>query len=144
MARGSKVVLNRSRLDQVTLAVADGLFAVGKQIIDTARPADSPYEPFPTGEGLPLQGGVLAYVNGKKVAGYGLDGRQPRAPRAARVSRGRGVEVIVGWGFPARFNEFGTVKMAAQPFFTPAELAVLPQTNAILAEVTGPKLKGIS
>lgn len=140
MARGSKVVLNRSKLDQVTLAVADGLFAVGKAIVDAAHPADSPYEPFPAGEGLPRQGGVLAYVNGKKVAGYGLDGKQPRAPRAAHVSRGRGVEVIVGWGFPARFNEFGTIRMPAHPFLTPARNQVLPQTNAILADVAGPEL----
>lgn len=142
MARGSKVVLNRSALDQVTLALADGLFAVGKAIVDagaTVAP-DSPYEPYPASEGLPKQGGVLAYHDGKKIGGYGLDGKQPRVPRAAHISRSRGVVVIVGWGFPARFNEFGTVRTPAQPFFAASVDAALPQATQIMAPIVGPEL----
>jgi HK97 gp10 family phage protein len=127
----ARVVLNRSRLDQVTLAVADGMFAVGKAIIETARPPDAP----PYGEGLRDQGGVLVYVDGKKVAGFGLDGKQPKPPRAAKVSRGQGIHVIVGWGFPGRFVELGTAKMAAQPFLTPAADEVLARATEIMAPV---------
>jgi hypothetical protein len=134
------MVFNRAALDEVTLAIADGLFAIGMDALETANPPDSPYDPYPLGEGLPKQGGVLGYVNGKKVNGFGLDGRQPRAPRAAKVSRSKGAIAIVGWGFPARFNEFGTVKMAAQPFFTPATVAAQGRGLATLKQVAGPKL----
>lgn len=142
MARGSKMVVNRAAIDEVTLAMADGLFALGKAIVEEAsgRAPDSPYDPYPKGEGLPKQGGVLAYVNGKKVAGWSLTGKQPKPPRAARVSKGRGVVVIVGWGFPGRFQEFGTVRHGAQPFFTPAVDATLPRATGIMAPIIGPKL----
>ena len=132
MARGpsSRVVLNRSALDQTILAIGDGLFAVGKEIIDTAKPPDA----SPFGEGLPKQGGVLAYAGGKKIAGYGLDGKQPRVPRAAHISRQRGVVVIVGWGFPARFNELGSIHNTPNPFFTRAVDEVLPRAQSIMRQ----------
>jgi hypothetical protein len=127
----ARVVLNRSRVHEVTLAVADGLFAVGKEIIETADPPDLP----PFGEGLLNQGGVLAYVDGQKVAGFGLDGKQPKPPRSERVSKGQGIVVIVGWGFPARFVTFGTIHNTPDPFFPEAADRVLPQANAIMAPV---------
>lgn len=142
MARGSKIAINRSRVDGVMLAVADGMFEVGKQMVEAAATTapDYPTGRWPINEGLPKQGGVLAYYDGKKVAGYGLDGRQPRPPRAARVSRSRGIIVIVGWGFPARFNEFGTVKMPANPFFTPAADRIEPQAVPIMTPVVSAEL----
>lgn len=140
MARGSKIVLNRAALDDVTLALADGMNAVGMEILQSTKPPDSPFPPYPEGEGLPKQGGVLAYVNGKKVAGYGQDGKQPRAPRAAKVSRSQGAVVIVGYGFPGRFNEEGTVKMRSQPFLSPAAAEVLPRTVEIMEPVVRPAL----
>lgn len=144
MARGSKIAFNRAAMAEVDLAVADGLFEVGKAFIETAsgRAPDSPFEPYPTGEGLPKQGGVLAYVDGKKVAGWSGTGKQPKAPRAARVSRRMGVVVIAGFGFPARFNEVGTVKHAAQPFVTPSADEIITPSNsvAILAPIVSGKL----
>lgn len=140
MARGSKIVINRAALDDVTLAIADGLNAVGMEILQSTNPPDSPFPPYPEGEGLPKQGGVLTYVNGKKVAGYGQDGKQPRAPRAAKVSRSQGAVVIVGYGFPARFNEEGTVKMAAQPFFSPVAFDILPRSAEIMEPIVRPAL----
>lgn len=118
MARGSKIAFNRAKVDEAVLAIADGAVAWAQETVEGMIPdaPDSPYMPFPTGEGLPKQGGVLAYFDGKKIAGWSPLGKQPRVPRAARISRTRGLVLIMGWGFPARFNEFGTVRTPAQPF----------------------------
>lgn len=141
MARkpAARVVLNRSRLTDVGLAIADGVMELGRTIIEVADPPDA----TPFGEGLVTSGGVLVYVNGKKVDGWGQDGRQPKPPRAARVSRGEGVVGVVGWGFPARFQERGTVHHAAQPFGTPAVDQTVPHANDIIGAVVRPRLAGM-
>jgi hypothetical protein len=124
MARGpsKRVVLNRAALDAVTLGEADGLFELAKEIVlDAASQApDSPYDPYPAGEGLVKQGGALAYANGAKIAGWSQRGGQPAKPKALRGA-GRG-EIIVagGFGFPALFVELGTLRTRAQPFLSPA------------------------
>lgn len=156
MAKGftKRVVLNRSAIHEVTLAMADGMFAVTKEMIETADPPDTGegYYYFgkkgarergperEIGEGLVKGGGVLAYVDGKKVNGWHMDGRQPKPPRAAKVSKGRGAVVIFGFRFPGRFQEFGTIHHAPQPFLTPAVDATMPRSTSIMAPVVGPKL----
>ncbi len=63
-----------------------------------------------------MQSGAAAtYIDGRKVAGTGS------APRGQ--ARKLGVTTIVGYGFPGRFNEVGTVNQPARPFFTPAMAA---------------------
>lgn len=138
MARGftKRVVLHRQAVDQVTLAMADGMFAVGKAIIENARPPDLP----PLGKGLLEGGGVLAYVDGKKVNGWSQGGKQPKPPRAARVSKGRGAVVIVGWGFPARLVELGSIHNTPNPFFTPSVDETLPRAQSIMAPVVSAAL----
>jgi hypothetical protein len=136
MARTSRMVINRKVYSEVVLAVADGVFEVLKTMIEATRPPDAP----PFTEGLVDNGGALVYVNGKKVAGFGLDGKQPRPPRAAKVSRGQGILGYAGWGPPARFNELGTVKQPARPFFTPTAAAISPQATRIMAPVVKGKL----
>jgi len=140
MAKGftKRVALHRQAVDQVALAVADGLFEVGKAIIENARPPDLP----PFGEGLIEGGGVLAYVDGKKVNGWHKDGKQPKPPRAARVSKGKGAVVIVGWGFPSRLVELGSIHNTPNPFFTPSVDETLPRSQSIMAPFVGPKLPG--
>ena len=133
MARkvSSRVVLNRSKLDAVVLAVADGFGAVAQKVIETANPPDA----ASYGEGLVQRGGVLVYVGDKKVSGWGLDGRQPKKPRAFRVrGTGRQVAAVGGFGFPAAFLEFGTIRQPARPFLTPALNRTLPEVEAIIAE----------
>ncbi len=134
MARkpSARVVLNRQAVDQLRLAVADGLLEVGRTIIELAaeNAPDSPYEPYPTGEGLPKQGGVLAMIDNQKVGGWSQRGTQPRKPKAARNSKG--ITVIAGFGFPARFAELGTVRTPAQPFLSPAEAEVRPHIPDII------------
>lgn len=139
----AKVILNRSAVHNVMLAIADGLEEVGRTIIETAaeNAPDSPYDPYPAGEGLPKQGGVLTYVNGQKVGGWSTLGTQPRKPRAANVKRG--ITAVVGFGFPGRFAEFGTVRTAAHPFLGPARDSVLPHMAQIMASVVKPRLDGM-
>lgn len=112
----ARVVLNRQKFEGVRLVLADGLLEAGRQMvleISNAAPDATPY-----GVGLLNQGAAIGYVDGKKIGDVSLDGRAPRKPRGARVKKG--LTTIVGWGFPGRFLEFGTSKMAARPFFTPA------------------------
>jgi hypothetical protein len=139
MPRGAsaarRMELNRSRIDQTLAAIGLGMGEFGKEIIDAARAVapDSPYMPYPTGEGLPNQGGVLVYYDGKKIYSAAGPGRgEPKPPRAARVSRGLGLTLIVGWGFPGRFTEFGTVKETPHPFFTPSVTMVSPRWQQII------------
>lgn len=138
MAKGftKRVQLHRDAIDQVTLATVDGMFEVGKAIIENARPPDLP----PLTKGLIEGGGVLAYVDGKKVNGWHKDGKQPKPPRAARVSKGKGAVVIVGWGFPSRLVELGSIHNTPNPFFTPSVDKTLPRSTSIMAPVVGPKL----
>jgi hypothetical protein len=124
MARGpsARVVLHRGTLDAISLGIADGLFDMAKAVVDAAAPrmADSPHDPYPTGEGLPKQGGALAYVRGGKVAGWSQRGGQPKKPRSLRAASKGSVLVIGGYGFPARLEEFGSLHNPAHPALTPA------------------------
>lgn len=140
-ARGpsARVVMNRQAIDQVQLAVGDGVLAVAEEIVRVATPPDA----TPFGEGLVDRGGWLGYVGSKKIGGGSLDGRQPKKPRSLRV---RGSEVIVaiaGWGFPGRFQELGTAHHAAQPFATPARDRVAPRAPRIMADQVPGSLRGI-
>lgn len=141
----SKVRLRKDALDDVTFIVADGMFQAGKVIIGRAAASapDSPYEPYPTGEGLPKQGGVLAYVGNQKVDGWSIRGPQPVKPRALRaVSKAHSIVVACGFGFPARFAEGGTIRTPAHPFLAPARDAVgVDGVVAIVGDVTRPRLR---
>lgn len=140
------MALNQSRLDDVVLAVADGLFEAGRTIVEVASPRapDSPYDPYPEGEGLPKQGGVLVYVENKKTHGWSMRGDQPKKPRAVRdTTKQHSVVAVVGFGFPARLNEVGTIRHRGRPFFTPAAREVQPHIPEIVGDVTRPKLSGM-
>lgn len=126
--RGSRVRINRKAVDQVKLAVADGLFEVAKTIVLEADPPDAP----PYGEGLVDAGGALAYVGPKKVAGWAMDGTQPPKPRAVKVRDSDQVMAVAGFGFPAHLQEFGSVHQPARPFLTPARNRVIPRAPGIV------------
>jgi len=113
--RTTRVVLNRRAIEGIHLAAADGAFEVAKAVIDVARPPDAP----PYGVGLLQGGGALAWAGRKKVAGTTIGGRQIVKPRAVRLADDV-IQAIAGWGFPARFVEFGTVDTRANPFFSRA------------------------
>jgi len=124
-------LLNRKVIDQMLVAVADGASELARTVVEVAEPPDA----TPIGAGLVTSGGYLTYVNGGKVDGWGQDGKQPKPPRAAKVRQGVGVVSVVGFGFPGRFQEFGTVHHAAQPFLTPARDRVMPQASSIIVPI---------
>lgn len=114
-----RMEINRAALSEITLGVADGLFELGKSILADANVPDAP----PYGQGLVEGGGVIVYVKGgtgtaKKVASTTIGGKQIRKPRQARIAIG--ATALVGYGFPGRFVELGTIATPAQPFLSPA------------------------
>lgn len=141
MARkaSARVVLNRQAIDRVILAVGDGALAVGEEIVREAKPPDA----TPYGSGLVTAGGWLGYVDGKKIGGGGLDGKQPKPPRSVGVSRTKGIVILAGFGFPGRFQELGTINHPAQPFLTPAADSVLPKAPSIMERHVRPKLRSM-
>jgi hypothetical protein len=142
-----RVRLNREALTQLGLAIADGFLEVGKTIIEVAEPPDSPLDPYPLGEGLVKQGGVLVFVDGKKVAGWSQRGLQPKTPKAKdgataerQSEEKHGITALVGWGFPGRLVEGGTLKNAPNPFGSRAVDSVAPHAAEILRDMVAPTL----
>lgn len=124
----------RLNLDPVYVAISDGLFACGQKIAENAaaNAPDDPLvyvpgtgrEPQPyAGYGLRHNWGVMAWANGKVVKAIGADGSPSVSkPRGMRTSP-TGADAAVGFGFPGRHNETGTVHHAARPFLGPAVVA---------------------
>lgn len=131
MARrpSARVVLNRSMLTALRMGFADGVEEIAKTIVETADPPDA----TPFGRGLVTDGGWLVYDGPRKVAGGSLRGLQPKKPRAFGVRGTAGIVGIAGFGFPARFQETGTVHQPARPFFTPAVLRVKGMAGELMA-----------
>ena len=136
--RSARVVPNRRAMDQVQLAIADGILEVGKAVVTVADPPDA----APYGEGLVTRGGTLVYDGQAKVGGWGEDGRQPPKPRAFGVSSGT-INAAIGFGFPGRFQEFGTSKMAANPFFMRAFNAVWERRASIIRQAAAYRIARI-
>jgi hypothetical protein len=126
-----RVETNRAALDAAWLAVADGLLAVGEAIVDEAHPPDAP----PYGQGLVNRGAAGVWVNGKKVGG------EAAKPRGIRVKQ-YPIVGVAGFGFPARFQEMGTVHQPARPFLTPAANEVKGSSPATIRDVVAAKIGG--
>lgn len=130
----------RLNLDPVYVAISDGLFACGLKIAAEAskRAPDDPMvyvagtgrEPQPrAGYGLPTNWGVMGWANGKVVRAIGADGSPAVSkPRGMRTSP-TGADAMVGFGFPGRHNETGTVHNAARPFLAPAIVAFVGSSD---------------
>ena len=124
-----KMVLNRAAVDQIILATADGLFELGKSIVNNAKVPDA----APYGEGLVQGGAAVAYVGYKRVGEWSKTGDPVAKPRRARLTPAADSStVIFGYGFPGRFQEQGTVKQAAKPFLTPETMAEVPQAEGFI------------
>jgi hypothetical protein len=129
MARRTRVVLNRAALDTITLGLADGLGEVALRMLHATHPPDE----TPFGEGLVDHGATAVWVNGKKIGG---DADKPRALRLDKP----GVTAIVGFGFPGRFQEVGTVHQPARPFLTPGVFLVEPEADVVLSAASRKRL----
>lgn len=131
----ARVVVNREALNRVHLALVDGVEEVARTIVETANAPDQ----TPFGVGLVRNGGWAVYSDGKKVGGGGLDGTQPAKPRA--FVAGPGISAVAGFGFPARFQEVGTVHQPARPFLTPAGLAVAGMAGSIMRDAIKARIR---
>lgn len=118
MARRSRVQINRAKLDDLRGGFADGVFDIARAIAVIAE-NDAP-DATPHGEGLVQRVGAAVWVNGRKTHEWGSGGGSPDKPRDLRVRSEAAVIGVVGAGFPAMFQEIGTVHHQAQPFVTPA------------------------
>jgi hypothetical protein len=138
MAQTARVVLNRKAFDEINLAIADGLFAVAERVLEVVKVPDAP----PYSKGLIQGGGAIAYLGTKKVNGTTIGGKQIKKPRALRTKAGEAV-AIVGFGFPARFVELGTLDTHAEPFLTPAVMAVAgSDAEVLISAATKRRLAG--
>jgi hypothetical protein len=80
-------------------------------------------DPYP-GYGLRNNWGVMGWAFGKLIFAEKVTGEtRVTKPRALRLSQ-TSVQALVGFGFPARFAEFGTEDTRPQPFLGPAALNV--------------------
>jgi hypothetical protein len=127
----TKVVMNRQALTALGTDLAEGFGEVARTIVESAPAPDA----TPYGAGLVRNGGWLVYLGSKKIDGGGLDGKQPAKPRSFTTDDG--ISAIGGFGFPARFQEQGTVKQGARPFLWPTVLAVKDQIPDIMKRAVG-------
>jgi hypothetical protein len=136
MARATRVELNRKALNNIAMAFVDGVSAIGQAIIENADPPDA----TPFGVGLVGQGGVLTYIGPKQVFAWSLSGPKPQKPKSVKVRSETGnILGIVGFGFPGKFQELGTIHQPARPFLWPAVNRT--DGKAILDRVVRPRLR---
>lgn len=134
----ARVVINREVLNSFGVSIAEGLNEVVETVVAVAaiNAPDSPFDPYPTGEGLPKQGGWAVWVGSKKVGGGSTRGSQPKKPRALKTPPDI-VTAIAGFGFPGRFAEMGTATTPAQPFLWPAWLATKSHVPELMKRAVG-------
>lgn len=129
----ARVVMNRQAVDAIWLGYADGMQQVGLNVLERTRPR-VPDRP-PIGKGLVKSGRATTYVNGQKVAGTS------NAPRASHPPGG--IITVIGYGFPGRFNEVGTIHQPARPFLTPGMAAEVPSAGPAAAVAIERRLRKV-
>lgn len=127
--RKARVVMNRAALNEMQLAMADGLLTLGQKVIADAS-ALAPRDPeTAASRGVPMMadtGHAVVYALGKRVGG---EEGEIAKPRGLKTTPDR---VVLGMWFSSplsHFAEFGTVKERARPFFTPALMADIPDAG---------------
>lgn len=113
-----RTVVHRDYIRRMERANEEALADLGQYALDVAN------VPVDTGA-LAASGAYVVSRNGNAVAGNGAVPDDADTNSAARVDVGYGDEV-------AHLLEFGTIKMAAQPFATPAMLEALEQRGGML------------
>lgn len=139
MARRSRTVINFGKLDEMQQALATGVGAGLRDMMETAsaRVSDVPE----LGVGIKYAGGYIVYANGKAVVEGSVTGVKVQPPSGQRVSKGTGLYGFIGFGRPARFLETGTVNMAARPFLSPVVMALAGNLSEHMKRAVGPLLR---
>lgn len=135
MARkiSSRTVLNRKALTAIREGAVAGLEDLGKAVLATAHPHVP--DDLPYGVGLIVEGDYGVWSDGKKVAG---NGSKPRS-----VKTREGVTLVVGFPFPMRLYELGSVHQPSRPVLTPAMLEEIPGTESFIRPAVQQKLAGV-
>lgn len=125
MARkvSSRVVINRQEITAIREGFVAGMESIGEQVLAMGEGKVPDATPF--GQGLVTTGDYGVWADGRKVAGG--------ASKPRRAVARRGVTLIVGYGFPGRFQALGTTEIAPNPdwFVTPMN-SVIPGTQRYL------------
>ena len=124
----------RVNTDPVMLKAADAMIAAGEELLARTRPSVPDAAPY--GAGLVTRGGVAGFALGKRVD-HNTDVKRVRNFRPDR----KGVDVAVGFTFPARFQEMGTEHQPARPFLGPSGLAHGPGLIQAHAKREFPKVR---
>ena len=139
--RKARVVMNRAALDELQLAMADGLLAVGEQIIAEAQ-ENAPRDPEAAAErGVPMMadtGHVVVYALGKKVGGDDGGTGKPRGMKTPKD------QAVLGVWFSSPIShlvELGTIKMPARPFFTPSLMSNLGDVGPYVRKAMGARAR---
>lgn len=107
--RTSKAVrINYAALEEVGQRTADAMAALGQKTVEGASSKLTEGHGVETGQ-MKRSGGFVVYVNKKKVAGNATMRKVDKSDLA----------MYVGFGFPARFYEMGTIKQPSRPFLSP-------------------------
>jgi hypothetical protein len=133
--RKARVVMNRAALDEMQLAMADGLLTLGQRIIagaqDRARQELFPEEDaaLRAKRGVPMMadtGHSAVWALGKKVGG---EEGEIAKPRGLKTPANEAV-LAVWFSSPlSHFREYGTIKEPARPFLTPELMADIPNAG---------------
>jgi len=134
-----KVTLNEAALDEATLGMAEGLYALGIDIAAVASVLAHRDPVAAAARGVAMMADtafVTVWVGGGQVLGPAM----PR-PRGGGGASRREAAMYVGFTSPlAHFNELGTVKMVAQPFLTPALNREMPSTAGHVLPAVGKRI----
>lgn len=136
--QSSRVILNRSKVQEMRLGIADALFGVALKVLDNTHPPDAP----PYGKGLIEGGGALAFVDKRKVNGTTIGGKQIKKPRSLRMEP-VSIVAVVGYGFPGRLVHNGSIHNRANPFLRRSGLEILPDAKAIAGSRLSRWLRGM-
>lgn len=115
-----RVELDLRALNVARYEAGRGLLAVAEEALARADVPDQP----PYGEGLIETGAAGAWLDGVKVGG------EADVPDGESTD---GIVGYVGYGFPAHFQENGTVNQPARPFLTPAVDSATGDGEGIIA-----------
>jgi hypothetical protein len=143
--RAAAIVMNQAALDAAGLGIADGLFALGTQIIADASSRAPKDAAEAAKRGVPMMadtGHCAVWAMGKLVAGDSSLAASSQKPRGLKVPADQMVLVMWFSSPLAHFAEHGTVKEAPRPFFLPAVNAGVPGTGKYVLPAMAARIAG--
>ena len=141
-----KVTLNEAALDEATLGMAEGLYALGIDIAAVASVLAHRDPVAAAARGVAMMADtafVTVWAAGVQVLGPAMAKPKRTVATGGGAVRAGAREAVMMVGFTsplAHFNELGTVKMVAQPFLTPALNREMPSTAGHVLPAVGKRI----